>query len=50
VIPRGSILGFLILLIGSAVSPAPAQKLDPVHWSLSAEPARVAPGSRYQAR
>jgi thiol:disulfide interchange protein len=44
--PRGSILGLLLL----AAAAAPAQRLNPVTWSLAAEPARVAPGGRLLAR
>jgi len=48
--PRGSILGLPILLAVALSQPAPAQKLNPVQWSLAAEPAQVAPGSRVLAR
>ena len=45
--PRGSIPGLLLAL---AAATAPAQKLTPITWSLTAEPARVAPGGRVLAR
>ena len=48
--PRGFILGLPILLAVALSQPSPAQKLNPVQWSLAAEPARVAPGSRILAR
>ena len=47
---RGSIPALPILLAVALSQPAPAQKLNPVQWSLAAEPARVAPGSRVLAR
>ncbi len=46
---RLSILA-LVGLLGAGWKPAAAQKLNPVQWSLAAEPARVAPGSRATVR
>ena len=47
---RASILGLAILAAGAPGMPAAAQKLNPVQWSLTAEPDRVAPGARILAR
>ena len=47
---HASILGLAILTAGALAEPAAAQKLNPVQWSLSAEPAQVAPGAHVLAR
>jgi thiol:disulfide interchange protein DsbD len=47
---RASILGLAILAAGALGVPAAAQKLNPVQWTLTAEPDRVAPGARVLAR
>jgi len=40
---RASILALAILAAGALGAPAAAQKLNPVQWSLTAEPDRAAP-------
>ena len=47
---RASILALAILAAGALGAPAAAQKLNPVQWSLTAEPDRAAPGARILAR
>lgn len=43
-------LGRLLVLVVACVAALPAQKLNPVQWSLSFEPATAPPGSKVLAR
>ncbi len=43
-------LASLAMCVAAAASVAPAQKLNPVHWSLTVEPASAAPGASVLGR